>query len=168
MYTLTLNLFCLLQYKRNKDAQLRLSIPEVKLIIVFVYYTLLGVVGVTHFSMAVVNRGIESPSVQEYFRCESLGLPNNCDRLIKVQSLFMIVTGYVLVSLMNSVHLIYVINCRKANLLILHRFRSFRRRNKDQHSSTNEIVKVLHNSKFALAVTSPMLTSISHSTAHHQ
>ena len=123
-------LFFLLQHKRNKDTQSRLSTPEIKLIVLFVYYTIFGVLS-SYFSVSMVDKSVVSASFQEYFRCESLGLPNNCSKPTQEWLLFLLAFGYFLLSSNTSVNLTYVINWRKAKLLLL---RCLQRRNWDKHA----------------------------------
>ena len=150
-----------MQYKRNKDAQSRLSTPEIKLIFIFVYYTLLGVVSLYYYSISLVDKGIGSASFQEYYRCESLGLPNNCSKPCKEGPLYSLVCGLILTSFITSVNLIYVINWSKAKLLLRRCLRSLRGRNSDQHVPVQEVTTQLHLFKYPLAITSSMFIQTS-------
>ena len=163
-----LTAFASLQYKRNEEAQLRLSIPELKLITVFVYFTILGLIALSYYSVGRRENMIMSDSFQEYFRCESLGIPNACSRPIQEWTLVPFLIGYVLQSFLSGVNLIYVINWRKAKLLVLRCWKTLRERDSYRHSFADEITGQIHSLTIVQVVTPPIVQHDPQNTIRYQ
>ncbi len=98
---------------------MRMSTAEKKILIVFCYYILLGVIALTAFTLSVKDNEIVAHEYETYFLCESKGIdPNNpdeCDRsgFEQYQTTGLTVCGYILVGIFPAVNLIFVVNIKE-------------------------------------------------------
>ena len=141
---------------------MRLYTPELKLIILFAFYTILGVTALLYYLVVLEETNFMSTSFQEYFRCESLGTPNNCSKPIQTWQLLVLLPGLLLIGFNTSINFIYVVNWRRAKLQMLRCFRSLPGRKGVNYTFFYDITGQLHSLIFPLVIVSPMSTTISH------
>lgn len=84
---------------------------EIKLVILSCHYTTLVGVSLPYDSLLSENSEKFSSSFEQYFSCESAGLPNGCNKSLYMHTVHLparlLVMGYVHLSLFPSAYLIY-------------------------------------------------------------
>jgi len=94
----------------------KVGTAERKILIVFCYYVLLGVIALTTFTLTTRNGTLAADAVADYWQCEITGVDpeNPCDRL---RDLFEALTypgltsvSYFLLGIFPAVNLIFVVN----------------------------------------------------------
>ena len=131
----------ILQYRRNKNSHLRLSVPEIKLLFLFCYYFLLATIASPTTTLSSSNAAKFNTSLYEYFDCESAGLPNNCSKsvLAEYSSPELRVVGNILYSFIPAVHLVYVIHWKKAKQMLLRSLENLAKNHKLQKHSNAQM-----------------------------
>ena len=89
---------------------------ERRILIIFCYYVLLGVIALTAFTYSIVNSNTLLDEYKKYFLCESKGIdsnnPEGCDRSgfenNKIPALTIL--SYILLGIFPAVNLIYAVN----------------------------------------------------------
>jgi len=94
----------------------KVGTAERKILIVFCYYVLLGVIALTTFTLTTRNGALAADAVADYWQCEIAGVDpeNPCDRL---RDLFEALTypgltsvSYFLLGIFPAVNLIFAVN----------------------------------------------------------
>jgi len=97
----------------------KIGAAERKILIIFCYYVLLGVIALTTFTIFTRNSTQFSGAVAEYWLCESTGVnpENSCDRLREsFQQLSfpgLSAVSYILLGIFPAVNLIFAVNFRE-------------------------------------------------------
>ena len=87
---------------------------QIKVLIVFVYYILIGV-SLMVVTVLVINRESITDSLMEYFVCESVGMQPGkvCEKtFVKIPLEIAINVGFVLLGLYPVINLVYVVDIR--------------------------------------------------------
>ena len=94
----------------------KISTSETKIMIVLFYYGLFGIVSLSYFSVASINRDDFIEAIEWYFVCAAAGSEMECDRSNFEQFTFtgLVVTTYTLLALIPYVNLIFVIKWSSA------------------------------------------------------
>ncbi len=107
-------------------APMSMSTAEKKILIVFCYYILLGVIALMAFTLAVKDDEIVAHEYETYFLCESKGIdPNNpeeCDRSGFEQYLTpgLMACAYILIGIFPALNLIFVVNIKELKEFFSH------------------------------------------------
>ena len=103
----------MLQRDRSSKNPVKLGTAEKKVLIVFLYYVLLGVISLVSFGISIQTGSIYTSALKSYFACERTN-PGNCDdeRAAAAQSTFpgLTDTTYILLALYPLVNLVYAFN----------------------------------------------------------
>ena len=97
----------------------KIGAAERKILIIFCYYVLLGVIALTSFTVATRNGTLFANAVADYWRCEIAGVDpeNSCDRLrdsfeeLTYPGLTSI--SYILLGIFPAVNLIFAVNIKE-------------------------------------------------------
>ena len=106
MYILCLQVYGF-NLKRSKGAELRV-------LIVFSYYAILGISALTAFTISSRDLPGYSSALHLYLLCERNGIGTECDRsgFESFTNPALVTVGYVLVGIYPAVNLVYVIHLR--------------------------------------------------------
>ena len=97
----------------------KVGAAERKILIIFCYYVLLGVIALTTFTVTTRNGALFGDAVTDYWQCEITGLDpeNSCDRL---RDSFEALTypgltsvSYILLGIFPAVNLIFAVNVKE-------------------------------------------------------
>ena len=103
----------MLQRDRSSKTPVKLGTAEKKVLIVFLYYVILGVVSLVSFGISARTGSMFSSALKSYFVCESTNA-GNCDdeRAAAARNTFPGLTNasYILLALYPLVNLVYAFN----------------------------------------------------------
>ena len=105
-------------HKRDVNNHNKISTAQRKILIVFVYYILLGVIALTAFTIATREERNSLPQlILRYFFCERHGVNSSCDRSTFEQRgrPELIAFSYLLIGLFPAINMLYVISIREAS-----------------------------------------------------
>ena len=93
----------------------KIDTAERKILIVFCYYVILGVIALTTFTINTKNSDRTTKEIVEYFGCESLGPEEPCDRSGFEAQLHPVLDclSYMLLGLFPAVNLIFAVNVKE-------------------------------------------------------
>ena len=119
--------------------------PEIKLLVIFCYYFLLIAIALPATSFSAPNEAKFNSSLYEYFDCESAGFPNNCSRSVytKYTNPTLRIVGNILFSLVPALNLVYVIERKKAKLILLRPLHKLARNLRLQKDSKTQMPAVV-------------------------
>ena len=99
---------------RQSRSPLQMETAEKKILIIFCYYVILGVIALTTFTLGTKNGQRVAEEIGLYFTCESLGTETNCDsERSSYQALLypaLNCLSYVLLGIFPAINLIFAVN----------------------------------------------------------
>ena len=99
---------------RQSKSPFQIETAEKKILIIFCYYVILGVIALTTFTLATKNEQRVGEEITLYFTCESLGTEMNCaSQRSSYQALLypaLNCLSYVLLGIFPAINLIFAVN----------------------------------------------------------
>ena len=99
---------------RQSKSPFKIDTAEKKILIIFCYYVILGVITLTTFTLATKNGQRFGEEITLYFTCESLGAEMNCDsQRSAYQALLnpaLNCLSYILLGIFPAINLLFAVN----------------------------------------------------------
>ena len=108
MWSLFLQHEGLFRSKKVKNL-IKMGTPQRKILIVFLYYVLLGAFALTTFTLATRNYSKQITETLQYFECQKSGSNNTCSYYPESNSTMTLI-AFCLIGLFPAVNLVYVVN----------------------------------------------------------
>eukprot|EP00731_Ephydatia_muelleri_P010669 Em0005g1255a len=116
----------IIQREQRSKSPIRLGTAEKKVLIVFIYYVLLGIIALAAFGINVRTGNAFAIALVAYFACEST-MPGNCEasRNKALNNTFpgLTDTAYILLALFPLVNLVYAFNFNELKDILYERFK---------------------------------------------
>ena len=105
-------IFFHLQHSKTKKSSTIIGTAEKKMLLVFVYYILVGAIALSTFTLSIKYVDYNTTETFNYFDCQKSGFNNTCEFNTKQFSAISIAT-YVLLAILPSINLVYALNIKE-------------------------------------------------------